>query len=41
MTQKYLYSFTWQRDEYELSRLEMRTFFNFHVEGNVLISQEK
>jgi len=41
MAQKYLYSFTWQRDEYELSRLEMRTFFNFHVEENVLISQEK
>lgn len=41
MTQKYLYSFTWQRDEYDLSRLEMRTFFNFHVEGNVLISQER
>lgn len=41
MTQKYVYSFTWQRDEYGLSRLEMRTFFNFHVEGNVLISQEK
>ncbi|MBD8034618.1 TRM11 family SAM-dependent methyltransferase [Solibacillus merdavium] len=38
---KYLYSFAWQKDEYELSRLEMRTFFNFHVEGNVLMSQRK
>lgn len=38
---KYLYSFTWRKDEYELSRLEMRTFFNFHVEGNVLISEQK
>jgi tRNA G10 N-methylase Trm11 len=38
---KYLYSFAWQRGEYELSRMEMRTFFNFHVEGNVLISEQK
>ncbi|MEK4129714.1 methyltransferase domain-containing protein [Solibacillus sp. FSL W8-0474] len=41
MTEKYLYSFAWRKDEYELSRLEMRTFFNFHVEGNVLMSQKK
>ncbi|MEK4425234.1 TRM11 family SAM-dependent methyltransferase [Solibacillus sp. FSL K6-1523] len=38
---KYLYSFAWRKDEYELSRLEMRTFFNFHVEGNVLLSEQK
>jgi tRNA G10 N-methylase Trm11 len=37
----YLYSFAWQNDEYELSRLEMRTFFNFDVKGNVLISEQK
>ncbi len=38
---KHLYSFTWKNDEYELSRLEMRTFFNFDVAGNVLISEQK
>ncbi len=38
---KYLYSFTWRNDEYELSRLEMRMFFNFDVEGNVVISDKK
>ena len=38
---KYLYSFAWQNDEYELSRLEMRTFFNFDVRDNVLISEQK
>lgn len=38
---KYLYSFAWQNDEYELSRLEMRSFFNFEVDGNVLISEQK
>ena len=37
----YLYSFAWRNDEYELSRLEMRTFFNFDVKGNVLISERK
>lgn len=38
---KFLYSFAWRKDEYELSRLEMRTFFNFHVESNVLLSERK
>lgn len=38
---QYLYSFACQKGEYELSRLEMRTFFNFDVEGNVLISEKK
>lgn len=38
---KFIYSFAWRKDEYELSRLEMRTFFNFHVEGNVLLSEQK
>ena len=37
----YLYSFAWRNDEYELSRLEMRTFFNFDVKENVLISERK
>ena len=37
----YLYSFAWKNDEYELSRLEMRNFFNFDVKGNVLISDQK
>ncbi|WP_274307153.1 TRM11 family SAM-dependent methyltransferase [Solibacillus daqui] len=38
---QYLYSFAWQKDEFEISRLEMRTFFNFDVEDNVLISEQK
>lgn len=38
---KYLYSFSWRKDEFELSRLEMRMFFNKDVEDNVLISQQK
>lgn len=38
---QYLYSYACQKGEIELSRLEMRTFFNFDVEGNVLISEQK
>lgn len=38
---KYLYSFSWQPGEFELSRLEMRAFFNKRVEGNVLLSHKK
>lgn len=38
---KYLYSFTWRNDEYELSRLEMRAFFKYDVEGNAVISDKK
>lgn len=37
----YLYSFAWKNGEYELSRLEMRSFFNFDVKGNVLLSHKK
>lgn len=36
-----MYSYAWRKDEYELSRLEMRTFFNFQVESNVLLSERK
>lgn len=38
---KYIYSFTWRNDEYELSRMEMRAFFNVDVEGNVVISDKE
>lgn len=37
----FLYSYAWRKDEYDLSRLEMRTFFNEHVEGNILISERR
>lgn len=35
---EYIYTYTWQNDEYELSRLEMRSFFGFDVASNVLKS---
>ncbi|MGE7024305.1 TRM11 family SAM-dependent methyltransferase [Solibacillus cecembensis] len=38
---KFMYNYAWRKDEYELSRLEMRTFFNSHVESNVLLSERK
>lgn len=38
MTQQYLYIFSWQLDEYDFSRLEMRAFFGRNVADNVLVS---
>lgn len=37
----YLYSYAWRKDEYDLTRLEMRAFFNKHVEGNILLSKRQ
>ena len=37
----FLYSYAWRKDEYDLSRLEMRTFFNEHVEGNIIVSERQ
>jgi len=41
LTQQYLYIFSWQRDEYDFSRLEMRAFFGRDVADNVLVSPVK
>lgn len=37
----YVYTYTWQIDEAELCKLEMRSLFGFDVASNLLISPEK
>ncbi|MEK4229815.1 TRM11 family SAM-dependent methyltransferase [Solibacillus sp. FSL H8-0538] len=37
-TTEYIYTYTWHKDEYDLSRMEMRSFFGFDVPLNALKS---
>lgn len=37
----YIYTYTWQIDEAELCKLEMRSFFGFDVTSNLVVSPKK